>query len=233
LWRTQAKTTGDLTVKKLAIFLGALALFAVQPAAGQIEYPGLPQDGDIVRYVTHSGVIGYVPGAGSYMVGPYTGAVLSYPGSPQFTMYCVDFSTLVSKAASGWEVNASQVAYGSDLHRAAYLASLFHSTATSKWATIHSAIWRLMGATGITATLAIQGYIDDANANFASVSHAGWYFLASNPQSASQDFLVRFSAPEPSVTVISTVPEPGVIVLLLSGLLGVAFVARRRSTALS
>jgi hypothetical protein len=213
-------------VKKLTIILAALALFVAQPAAGQSEYPGLPQDGEQIRYITHSGVVGSFTGTGtglpgSYYVGPYLGAALSYPGSPQFTMYCVDFTTLVNTNAAGWTVNASQVEYGSTLHQAAYLASLFHSTNSNQWAAIHGAIWSLRGA-GIAITDPISHYIALAADNFSQVDHRDWFFLASDPGSASQDFLVRYS-----------VPEPGIIVLLLSGLLGVAFVARRRASQLS
>lgn len=218
-------------MKKLAIILGALALFVVQPVAGQTFTPvdpwRAPVTGDQLKY---DGLYGnpFNPVAYGAYTGPYKGSFPGYPGSPQFTMYCVDFETNVINTA--WTITVEQVApvhHGGTWHQVSFLASLFAVEDVSQFTAIHGAIWHLTSPTqfnlaGRSATVrtAINSYL--ARDFLTFTDYHNWYILRSDPQGTSQNFIVRHS-----------VPEPGVIVLLLSGLLGVAFVARRRSAQFS
>jgi hypothetical protein len=245
-------------VKKLAIILGALALFVVQPVAGQ-DFPVLPTGEHEIQYTGHSNVTGNYGWQGSYYVGTYFGNWVgpSNPGGGSaFTMYCVDFNGRLSQnqtfSVNGIHVGdyvAPSVSFNGwtpNYIYAAYLASLFSPDNMNHWSAIHAAIWYFTD--GVTLTDSRWAKDPDtysSRADYVRLAEqsnfdgGNWHLLI--PENWTRELrgpqmvLVRFSAPEPepSVTVISTVPEPGVIVLLLSGLLGVAFVARRRSAQLS
>jgi len=229
-------------VKKLAIILGALALFVVQPVAGQFdttrpalgEYAPTPF-GDYLRW---GGTYPNAPTFNGYVTGPYWGYfqdVNKTATSASFTLYCVDFANLVHQGSGGWTFSPQAVGSYSgaltNIHQAAFLSSLFSETNRSEWAAIHGAIWYLTG--GLATHYASFGHIVDSNRNLeiawwnargwnnGGYDASNWYVLTPVSPS-SQTMLVR----------VHSVPEPGVIVLLLSGLLGVAFVARRRASQL-
>lgn len=231
-----------LKVKKLTLILGALALFVVQPVAGQwtpTEMPVAPWTETILNYEGLYGTIdgvNYNPIAYGVYTGPYKGAFGADPTSSQFTMYCVDFSRTVSSGHS-WSFDWGRWD-GYVEFQVAFLASLFASeeVSVSDFAAIHGAIWYLTDGPGSDSEEFgfhndnIQLYVDQASDTWSlweSGDYAGpfnpnhWYFLT-DVDGNRQRFVAQYS-----------VPEPGIILLLLSGLLGVAFVARRRASQLS
>ena len=234
-------------MKKLAIILGALALFVVQPVAGQFVPTEMPAGWQAEETLYYRGLSGFNPIAYNAYTGPYQGAFVPSPGGPVFSMYCVDFSRQVQNGNS-WAFTWQGVVSGNDF-QVAFLASLFASQETSSFAAIHGAIWYLTdgqaGTSGLFSThygnnkSAIDPFLAMASnawtawnggnwqAFNSDFNPAHWYFLT-DPRSTADGGRQRFIAQSSY-----SVPEPGVIVLLLSGLLGVAFVARRRASQLS
>ena len=231
-------------MKKLTITLGALALLAVQPVAGQ-DFPVLPTGQHEIKYTGNDGVRGRYT-VGTFFVGKYFGEYIGHEplspgGTSAFTMYCVDFYGRLTGGQT-WNVQGSWVGHELEkYHKAAFLASLFGGYSSSHWSAIHAAIWYITDNVVLTdknwtkpSNFAgsvwdyhVASYVNAANEGFGDFDLSTWYLLQSqsdlNPRP--QWVLVQSSP--------YSVPEPGVIVLLLSGLLGVAFVARRRTSQLS
>jgi hypothetical protein len=231
-------------VKKLTIILGALALFLVQPVAGQ-DFPVLPTGNHKIQYTGNDGVRGRYT-VGTFFVGKYSGDYLGPPtpgNTSAFTMYCVDFHGRLTQGQT-WDVQGSWVGHESEkYHKAAFLASLFNSSdyTIGDWSAIHAAIWYFTDNVELTDKnwtkppdfsgsvwdWHVAPYVTAANEGFGDFDLSTWYLLESQSElNTRPQWVLVQSSPY-------SVPEPGVIVLLLSGLLGVAFVARRRASQIS
>ena len=253
-------------MRRLFAVFGLLAFLAVQPLAAQplpTDAAREPVDGDILDYTGNYKALSTAPSPYEYgtVVGPYKGVLLSSPTTPAFTMYCVDFEHYVLGGSDGWEINASNLADGSDVsqtfgeslflktasqarldyQKAAFLSSLF-ATNTSDWAGIHGAIWTLTrpgsGYKFTYSSAAIDSWLGVVNtAYLTSIASGGagsvwdgfdfqnWHVMTPTGLNAegghvplSQEFLVH----------TAVVPEPQTYILLLSGLVAIFFVARRR-----
>ena len=249
----QAKRTEN-QVRKSPLFLWALMLFVVQPVAGQ-DFPGLPQDGDQIRYVSNTGVHNW----GVY-IGPYGGQAMNYPGQPSITMYCVDFGHYASTAP--WSVfstaldgseSMSQTRLGNDglanpyerYVQTAFLASLFGTVTpnATNWSPLHGAIWTITSPSFVSAKGAPYGnaaswdYFGASNnwtalttsfaTEWAAFDPSGWYVLTDMTAFGQTGAYTGLGRQE-FLVYRNVVPEPETYVLLLTGLLGIFFVARRR-----
>lgn len=184
---------------------------------------------------------GTVTGWGVY-VGPYRGAMISEPGSPQIDIFCVDFNNGIS---IGQEWNANFWGLSGDLsstrfgalygaaalqkyRQAAWLASNFQNTDKTQWKFIHAAIWHTMtcpncqpaSATG-NASVATWLTQSQMVANWSTVNLQEWAVVTDvrtqNGQGGVQEYLTR-----------TVVPEPGTILLFGTGALLLGLVAWRR-----
>jgi len=233
-------------MKKTAILLGALALFLAQSVGAQTFTPSnlntdqLPESPASFSYEglekTWSATFTIGGENETWFFGPYIG---SFPGTPSFNMYCVDFLAGVSNTA--WDVNISPVTGDLSLTRIkdqatyrqmAFLSSLFsaeNGMTRNNWSALHAAIWTLAGAnitaiagTGIAVDVMdlVTHYLNLAAST--SFNASNWYVLtAVDPFTLQrQEFMIEVS-------------EPAALILLLSGLLGVVYLARRRSTGLA
>jgi hypothetical protein len=189
--------------------------------------------------------------------GPYMGTLFDNPSSitgPQITLYCVDKLHSVNSSVPAWEVDVTSLdgtgamtntrlgdVSGSlfRYRQAAYLASMFSTTYASSpenWDAVHAAIWKI--TSGYSAgshelSLITSLVTQSQEAVEAGFTGHGWYVMtdrsagnlmdatgglvSSNYVGGTQEFLVRTVAPEPETYV-----------LLLSGLVAILFVARRR-----
>jgi len=216
-------------MKRLLLAALAAGLLA-QPAdvSAQLYYNGIPDAQEYLDFVSGSGVNG---GYG-VQVGPYVGRFTGDPGMPQFSVYCVDYThtakdQTVNVAAVGGSLATTRLNDFAKYQTAAYLASLFETSSTSQWGSIHAAIWSVTSGVSVGNAAGRDGYLALAASNAASFDTNGWYVLTpTNPSSASsgQEFLIR------SRTV--SVPEPAAFLLLATGVLLLAGASRRRLAAL-
>jgi hypothetical protein len=193
-----------------------------------------------------------VPGFGT-QVGPYTGQLSSYPGSPSITLYCVDYLHDINPNQI-WTANVSRLNVGDVSHtrlgiagddagalsrykKAAWLASHFMSNQdVTSWRQIHAAIWTV----ALDGNLPGKPYFGQygnwlAAANLAEANgYQGFNFaewavvtdIAADDQGFNYDPLKQPGVQEYLVRMTVT-PEPETVVLLLSGLLLLGLVWRR------
>ncbi|HUF76261.1 MAG TPA: PEP-CTERM sorting domain-containing protein [Longimicrobiales bacterium] len=209
----------------IALTVGLVA----QPADLSAQlYGGIPDATEYLDFIGGSGV----DGGWGVQVGPYRGRFL-YPTTAQFSIYCVDYDhyAMDQEVDVTWLNGGSfgETRLGSHANpfevyrRAAYLSSLFETTADSEWGEIHAAIWSLTSDlqgqdTGDYLTMSVPDHF----------STADWYILsplnASGPEfdGTGQEFLMRVS-----------VPEPATFLLMASGLLLLAALSRKRLVGLA
>jgi hypothetical protein len=219
------------------LILALMLAMAPATVSAQLFAP-VPQAVEYLNFVTGSGV----GGTFGVQVGPYVGEFLTTPGgtvtSPQFSLYCVDYTHF---AKDQW-TNTSSLATSSDgsglsltrlgtgttsfarYRQAAYLSSLFDSWNTlgfgtdqkTVWSGIHAAIWSVTSGTdvGSGSTLTIRNALLTGTwaAEAAGYDASTWYVLTPQNMTYStsgQEFLVR----------TARVPEPSTLLLMASGLL--------------
>jgi hypothetical protein len=188
----------------------------------------------------------------SVMVGPYQGRFENAAGaatSNNFALYCVDYLHYAGNAdglvnvygvdGGFGEVSTTRFDDASKYRKAAYLASMFDGVAPAErgevWSALHAAIWNTTsgvdGLSGSNAVVSAQSAAFFSMVVPESFTGEGWYVLSStelaagdyangNYDGTGQEFLVR--GPTRSV------PEPGTILLMITGLLLMVGANRRR-----
>jgi len=187
---------------------------------------------------------GTVTGWGVY-VGPYRGAMISEPGSPQIDIFCVDFNNGISLGqewnANFWGLsgNLSSTRFGAlfgaaaqqKYRQAAWLALKFAERPKTEWSKIHAAIWHTMTCptcrpTSAVGDAAVLSWITQSQqqANWSTVNMAEWSVVTDvrtvNGVGGVQEYLTH-----------NVVPEPGTVLLFGTGALLLGFVAWRRHQA--
>lgn len=229
---------------KRALFLTVGLLAALQaPVAGQL-YQGTPPDQAEFDFVGASpGIAGTF---GTY-VGPYTGDFVG-DAFGQFSIYCVDYLhyaqdiDLVNVSPLSGSLANTRIGTSTQYTQAAYLSSLFESwgdysdggtySQQTVWSGLHAAIWSVTSdvnvGSGDTETLRNEFLMDASLAtNLASVDLDEWFVItnvnlgASDYDGTGQEFLVRRS-----------VPEPATLFLMLTGLVLLVGVNRKRIFAM-
>ncbi|MBC7842319.1 MAG: PEP-CTERM sorting domain-containing protein [Gemmatimonadaceae bacterium] len=184
---------------------------------------------------------------GTQRVGPYALTFDMFDGAIK-AIVCVDFNNHFQNAApylanltllsSDAATMASRTRVGQVLGgdvgltrytKMVWLALQFETEPTTQWGGIHGAIWSLQGAAGgpaVAQNPSIQFWLDQlAGADLSTVDLGGFAVVTDtrtlNGLGGSQEFLVRSNV----------VPEPSTYLLLATGMLGVAILARRRRRA--
>lgn len=241
--------------------LGVLALSALLPASVSAQFPTNPPQSlpygegpvETFQFIAPMNSNAIVPGFGT-QVGPYTARLVSYPGMPSVTIYCVDYLHDID-IGQVWTANVSKLVLsdvndtrlgiaGDDLDalnrykKAAWLASQFMvNQDQASWQQIHSAIW----------TTALDGndpnkpyygkygnWIAQANAaeagGYAGFDFSEWAVLT-DVHAADLGYDIdplREPGVQEYLVHVTVTPEPETVILMLSGLAVLAFAWRRR-----
>ncbi|MDA0328049.1 MAG: PEP-CTERM sorting domain-containing protein [Gemmatimonadetes bacterium] len=237
---------------KRSFLLALAAVFALQPlqASSQV-FNGTPYDVEYLRFIGGSGQ----GGGFGVQVGPYLGSFRDGTGTPStsrigetlpFSLYCVDFlhsasnsNGLVNVTSLGGNLANTRLQDFSRYRKSAYLSSLFDSwqdhqvgsmagfSKSQIWGGLHAAIWNIATGpldlgSGDTAT-ARDYFLGLANGTPGTTyDTTGWYILSEadvslSNSSSGQEFLMRVS-----------VPEPTTVLLMLTGLVMLVGVNRKR-----
>lgn len=224
---------------KRAFFSTVGLLVALQaPVAGQL-YNGTPPSTAQFDFVSASGS---VAGTFGVYVGPYTADFVG-DAFGQFSIYCVDYLhyardiDLVNVTQLSDPLGNTRLNDPVKYQKAAYLSSLFDSwtdysvggtySQQTVWSGLHAAIWSITSGvtvgSGTTATLR-GDFVTLAGANYGTVDQNDWYVITNddlgtgNYDGTGQEFLMRRAS----------VPEPGPTLLLLTGLVMLVGVSRKR-----
>lgn len=234
---------------KRALFLAVAALVAVAPASTEAQlYNGNPPTSAAFDFVSAAGS---VAGTFGVMVGPYTGNFLD-DSVGAFSIYCVDY---LHYAKDMSRVNVSQVSGDLSLTRlndatrygqSAYLSSLFDSWADysnggalsrqTVFSGLHAAIWQVTSGEVLGGDGQVGAVRDDflamAVTGAATMDLSEWYVITEDGvtdgfgqgrfdaqwDGKGQEFLMRRAS----------VPEPGTVLLILTGVVMLLGVGRKR-----
>lgn len=238
-----------------AVFVAALFAPAVSPVSAQDE---ISRPLGTMEQFSFTGGSGVTATWGGVQVGPYRGILESDPTNPQLTLYCIDFAHGISSSYGTIDVWATGIGnptgnlgytrlgayndFASSLTRyrkAAFLSAQFSAydvpgvTETERraaWSGLHAAIWYVM-TPGFSLLAEASPFLDDladamsgvgGDTRWTDFNFDEWSVLtdknANGEYGGVQEYLVR----------TTVTPEPETYVLLLSGMLGVFVVARRR-----
>ncbi|MGD2120125.1 MAG: PEP-CTERM sorting domain-containing protein [Gemmatimonadota bacterium] len=236
-------------MKRFGIIVFGLALLA-RPVQAQPSWTP-----EMAPWINAGSTVDYIFGGPSSMstsgwghwVGPYT-AQMTGPTAPTFTVYCVDFYTLV--AGGGRIITAEALSLGNptafpmaqrwgsrtysssvplqNFAKAAYLASLFPQYVGNSSAimSIQGAMWALTsGPGGYSSDPGVLQMLQLAEEGYGSYqNYDQWRLLRTTAVNGSEFGLSQHML----VQTQTVTPEPQTYVLLGSGLLFLVFVGRRR-----
>jgi len=242
---------------RLSRFLVALALLVgtMLPATAQAQFTS-PQG---VKYLGHS-AWGITKTKYGVYIGPYSLELQSglegSPGKMTIDAFCVDFENYV---AASWTANINNVNTG-DLtetrffqrygdiaiteqryRAAAWLAGQMNPGNSDSWWKYHGAVWAMMSTGPAPDTFnsvdkfynpfknslgdwgegQVTDLVADAVNNHGNFSATGWSVITPTGTPNSQEFITHYNV----------VPEPGVVILLATGLVVMGAVAYMRSLA--
>ncbi|MEP7324690.1 MAG: PEP-CTERM sorting domain-containing protein [Gemmatimonadota bacterium] len=217
-----------MTRTRSLLLAGALLLSA-SPLAAQTQVK-LTGAGNTVAY-------------GVY-VGPYKGQLGSGPGAPTVDLFCVDYMNH-SHIGQIWNANKSQIGmqsgasisstrYGATANAlekyrmAAWLTTQFATAPTTQWGDIHATIWHLMTPTAPNVTpsgtwlaAAQTFYLTNSNPHY----YDQFQILSDVNMSAANQAGIRTNGVQEFIVVT---PEPGTMLLLGTGMVGLLLVGYKR-----
>jgi hypothetical protein len=247
------------TTQRLFLAFGAaLALLAPPGISAQWPFQEQSAPADLnpveqFKFVSSSGSSGVPVGWFGTQNGPYTGQVASYPGSPQVTLYCVDYLHDIAPDQV-WTVNVSRLTVSdigdtrmgiafddgfalSRYKRAAWLASQFMTNQSlDSWAKLHSAIWSV-ALDGNDPTKPYYGEYGNWLSQLSAAEASGYQGFDFSEWAVITDVAaddlgydynpLRQPGAQEFLVHVTVTPEPETVIMLLSGLLVLGLCWRR------
>lgn len=216
-----------MRLPRFATPLLALLLLAATGASAQVEVGVKLTDSGTTKWkTTHNGK------KAEYLVGPYT-AELTLDGEKVggVEVFCVDFLHQVTRGQQ-WKAYASllngsltSTLYGpaarTQYRQAAWLTTQYATAPTTEWGNIQGTIWNLF--TGSAPDPANSFWLDLATKNYKSIRTDRVAILTDKKGMSGKGQEFVLTMPGSTVT-----PEPGTLLLMASGLLGVVGFGLRR-----
>lgn len=175
-------------------------------------------------------------------VGPYKGQLGSGPGAATVDLFCVDYlnhsqvgqTWMANKSFIGSNVNLNAARYGASANAlekyrmAAWLTTQFATAPPTQWGDIHATIWHLMTPSSPNYTpnslwlaAAQNFYLTNTDVHF----YDRFAILSDVNMTAPNQLGVRTGGVQEFIVVT---PEPGTMLLLGTGLVGLVVVGYRR-----